>query len=133
MKNLTPVSVLVFLALLLVSCSGHSSENLPFDVTDISPADGATNVALNTSITVSFSIDLEWGSVYDASFFVYDETNRGRILGEIIASSPNTILFVPYAELQPNSLHTINITAELEDVWGNYFQETYTSSFTTGS
>lgn len=128
------IFILVIITVFMISCSSNTSDDYPFEITAITPENGATNVNRATGIAVSFTNNLNWASVvWGASFDVWDITNNVQVNGSITAVTQNTIFFQPSATLNANSLHEVYISADIEDVWGNFYYQDYTSTFTTGS
>ncbi len=99
------------------------------------PANGATNVPLNTVIEARFNERISPVSVSDAWVRLYDS-----VTGLFVAGTPSvsadglTVRFVPAGALTPNRLYyfyTGYTTPYIQDLAGNLFNQTTT--FTTGS
>jgi hypothetical protein len=129
--NRNHIIFLVFLAFLLSAC-GTESSNWEFGITSVNPSDGATNVPLDKTITVTFNSNLNWDTiVLGAGFNVVNTATGEPVSGTLTEASPNAILFTPDNDLEGNTQYNIIITAVVEDVFGNIFGERYTSTFTT--
>ncbi len=98
------------------------------------PANGATNVPLNTVIEARFNERISPVSVSDASVRLYDGVTGLFPAGTTSVSADGlTVRFVPAAPLVPNRLYYFYTTYStyVEDLAGNRFNQT--TSFTTGS
>jgi hypothetical protein len=110
-----------------------SSDTIPPTVSSFSPSSGTTNVAVNTSITVTFSealtsstvntstVRLLNGSTAVTATVAYNATNR-------------TATITPSTALANSQTYTISITggsSGIKDLAGNTLAQTVTSTFTT--
>ncbi len=106
-------------------------DTTPPQVAGISPANGATNVDVNSSVTVTFSEAMDPASVNATNLVLLDG------IGSVI---PATVAIGPYANtwtLKPNSplayatSHSFTVTSATRDVAGNPLSATPSISFTT--
>jgi len=110
--------------------TGPAPDTTAPTVSSTSPANGTTNVAVNTAISATFSEAMDSLTITAATFFVNDGT--GHIAGTV-AYSGTTAMFTPTATLDYNADYTVTITTGAEDLAGNGLESNYTWSFTTGS
>lgn len=125
--------VLIVFTIFLLNACGTESSGWEFGITSVDPPNGASDVPLDQTITVTFNNDLDWDTiVLGASFDVYDTGTGDSVDGSLIQPAQDTILFIPDdGELQGNTNYTIYMAGVIEDIWGNVFGGEYTSSFTT--
>jgi len=88
-----------------------------------SPADGATGVAISSTITVTFSEAMDPATINDTTFIVAGATGT-------LSYSGTTAMFTPDA-LANGTSYTVTITTGVTDVAGNALAADYTFSFTT--
>jgi len=99
-------------------------------VQSVTPLDGAVDVALDTTVTATFSEDVVIGSVTDSTFLLDGGT---AVTGAVTYNSgTHTATFVPGAQLSPSTLYTATITTGVEDLAGRQLAANYVWSFTTG-
>ena len=117
-------------------------------IVSVSPMNNEINVQLDDVITVKFSETMDYRTINENTFLVYQRTTPGtnspdseyrstQIYG-VVTSEGNTATFTPYAnEIQPNQIHgnvfTVTITTGARDLNGNSLSRNYVWSFTTGS
>ena len=89
------------------------------------PENGAVNVPLNTTITVSFSKPMDEPSV-ESAFNIYPNV-EGEFLwnGEVLT-------FRPRENFQENTTYTVTISTDAKDRWGNNLESSLQFSFATG-
>lgn len=131
MKKITLIAFGMLVLFLMPACNSGSDDDL-FSITSINPADGATNVPLNQTITVEFNYDLDWETIalYEDFYLINTETSV-VVHGELIQASANTILFIPDSDLSPDTTYNIYVDATIEDIYGDVFSTSSTTSFTT--
>jgi hypothetical protein len=101
----------------------------PPKVTSTSPADGATDVAVNTSISATFSEPVDASSISTSSFYL-----SGGISGTVSYDpDTRTATFTPSGYLECDCTYTVTITTDVKDTADNYMYSDYTWSFTTAS
>jgi hypothetical protein len=116
--------VFLLSALVILNCQKADTE-APTVVATI-PQDGATNVAINTNITIAFSELMDAASVSQA--FSTNPTNTGEF-----AWNDTILTYNPGANLDTNRPYTVTITTDAKDLAGNSLTANYIFSFTTGS
>ena len=96
------------------------------EIDQISPAKDATNVPLNSTISVRLSEQIVNGSTLTVSS---SETILNGSVGQIMAGSKSELTFEPEDSLLPGTLYTVQVTGA-QDMAGNPMQ-VFTTSFTT--
>ncbi len=110
-----------------------SNTSNALSVASIFPADGATNVSLTTSIAVSFTKEINPGTLSNSSFQLYQGTS-------LISSNTSPVgkiggVLYPLSTLSPNTTYTIKISTAVTDNSSPpvALPSEFTSTFTTGS
>src|SRR3989338_1185731 len=110
--------------------TGTESDTTAPMVSSTSPSNGATGVAINTAITVTFSEAMNASTITTATFTVADA--GGAVTGTI-AYSGTTATWKPSSNLAYSTTYTATITSDVRDAAGNAMASNYTWSFTTGA
>ena len=105
------------------------TDTTPPAVSSTSPANNATDVAINTSITATFSETMDSSTITTGTFTV---SGSGNIAGTVTYSD-TTATFTPTTDLDYNTTYTATITTGAKDSAGNALQTDYMWSFTTQS
>ena len=133
MRNLKSVkiSLLAFvLVALAAGCGREQATSPPFPiVTATSPANGATGVILNTTVTASFSSVMAPGTINTTTFTL---TGPAGAVAGAVTYSGTTATFTPTVSLAASTLYTGTITTGATDPGGNALAANYVWSFTTG-
>lgn len=108
--------------------TGTVTDTTPPTIGSTSPVRGATGVAINSAITVTFSEMIDVSSITTASFMVSD--NNGSIMG-VITYDGTVAKFTPLNNLSYSTTYTATITTGVKDLAGNTLVSPYTWSFTT--
>lgn len=116
----------LLLTLSLVGCAG-SPPDIPISptVSSTSPADKATNVARETSITATFSQPMSASSLAGSAF-----TLAPAVAGSVTVSGA-TATFAPSAPLAFATTYTATITTAATSVAGGALAQSFSWSFTT--
>lgn len=93
------------------------------------PANGATGVALNTSISATFNEAIDSTTLNSSTFFV--KQGNTNVAGSITYSGM-TAIFTPAANLSPNTVYTGTVTTGIRDKARNSPKANYVWTFTTG-
>ena len=96
-------------------------DTTPPTVTLVTPADGATGVALNSVITATFSEPIN-----TATFSISGLAGSVSYNG-----TTNTVTFTPAAPLAANTTYTVTIGTNVKDLAGNALATAKTWTFTT--
>lgn len=97
-------------------------------VTSSIPSNGQVNVAQNSTISVTFNMNVNSATVDSSSFVV--SKNSVPILGTY-STSGKTVTFTPSALLDKNGFYSVSITTALQSVGGHGLVGTYGISFYT--
>ena len=98
------------------------------------PDDGATDVALDTTVTATFNELMDVDSITSDYFYLTPETAADR------ATIPATVVFdadtlkailTPAANLEPGATYTATVDFEVNDLAGYNIGDSYSWSFTT--
>jgi hypothetical protein len=105
-------------------------DTTPPTVSSTAPTSSATGVALNATVTATFSEAMTPASLTTTTFTLRRGTTS---VAGAVAYSGNTATFTPSAALTANTLYTATITTGVTDVAGNPMAQERTWSFTTGT
>ncbi len=97
-------------------------------VTTVSPANGSSDIAVNTNITAGFSEPMDQSSINETTFTV---SQNGADVAGSINYSGTTATFNPTNNLGFGSLVTITITTGASDQAGNSMVSDFVWTFTT--
>ena len=101
-------------------------------VVSVLPADGATSVATNATITATFNTDMQSSTINGSTFYVIGPT--GQVSGTVSYSTgTRTAVFTPGSALAEAAIYTATITTACQDTGGASLVEQRTWSFVTGS
>ena len=107
-------------------------DTTPPTVTDMVPDDLDTSVALNASVTATFSEAMTAATITTASFTLNDGTSD--VTGTVAYDSGSmTATFTPDANLTPNGTYTATVTTAAQDAAGNALAADHTWTFDTGA
>lgn len=115
-----------------VSCSSGGGTSAP-SVTAIIPSSGASDVAINGSISATFDVAMDSSSLTDSTFVV--KIGEISVSGDIALSSDGlTATFTPEGGvLALGTTYTATITTGIKDANGNAIAADYPWSFSTKS
>ncbi|RYZ62471.1 MAG: DUF3494 domain-containing protein [Chitinophagaceae bacterium] len=102
----------------------------PPAVTSTSPANGAANVSVTTSIAATFSKAMNPATISGTTFTVKQGSTA---VGGSVTYSGNTATFTPAAALTQGALYTATITTGAQDLAGNALANNYVWTFTTAA
>ena len=125
------VGIMSFLTVLLVAFiagCGQETVTVPAVVSAV-PAQGATGVVINTTISATFSMAMN-PTTLDASTFTVTGPGGTAVAGTV-AYSGTTATFTPSAVLAYSSLYTATITTGAKNLGGVPLVGNYVWSFTT--
>lgn len=89
------------------------------------PVNNATNVAVSSKITATFSEAMDAATISTGTFTI------SGVAGTVTYSGL-TATFTPSADLEPSKTYTATITTGVKDLDGSAMEANYTWSFTTG-
>jgi hypothetical protein len=93
------------------------------------PADGATSVALNKVIAITFNEEMNPATITQASVTV---SGAAPVSGTLTYSG-NSAYFTPSAPLTTNTTYTGRVTTAVKDLNGNALQADHVWTFSTGT
>jgi hypothetical protein len=111
-------------------------DTTPPTVTAVSPAAGATNVAINTPVTASFSEALDTTTINASTFLLTGPGNTAVSATVSFNTANNTATLTPSAALAGNTTYTATVkggSGGVKDLAGNALTSDYIWSFTTGA
>ena len=97
------------------------------------PLDAATNVAINTTVTATFSEAMDAATITAAGTFTLKTTSGGVLVPGTVTydAATFTATFTPTAVLSHNTAYTATITTAAKDLAGNAMVANKVFSFTT--
>jgi hypothetical protein len=108
----------------------------PPSITSVFPADGAKNIATNTTVRAYFSEAMNNATINNTNFSLIYSDNDSTVDGTVNydTSDPSHVaVFTPEVDLAANTRYTATVTTGVQDLAGNALQEDYSWSFTSGS
>ncbi|ACX51295.1 S-layer domain protein [Ammonifex degensii KC4] len=107
------------------------SDTVPPTVEDTDPVNGAANIPVNATITVTFTEDVQEGPQY-AGISLVDEQSKPVTLQKSISGKVLTLK--PASDLDYYKRYTVTIpVGAVKDLAGNELAQTYVFSFTTAA
>jgi len=101
-------------------------------VTSVSPASGATDVAVNTLVTATFNMAMNASTITTSSFTLKAGTTP--VSGSVAYnSSTYTATFTPGANLSYSTAYTATLSTAITNTYGTPLASAYSWSFTTAS
>ena len=125
------IGITCFLAsLLVVFIAGCGQETVTIPgVVSVTPAQGATDVVVNTTVTATFSIAMSPATITSSTFTLTGP--GGTAIAGAVSSSGNTATLTPAAVLAYSTTYTATITNGAATPGGAELLGNYTWSFTT--
>ena len=109
-----------------------TADTTPPMVSDTSPANAATGVAPNSSVSATFSKAMTNSTLSTASFTLRPTSGGAAVAGTVIVNG-DTAMFVPSINLAASTQYTATITSAAKDAAGNALAANYAWQFTTGA
>jgi LmbE family N-acetylglucosaminyl deacetylase len=109
-------------------------DTTPPTAVSVTPANGATNVSLGTSVSATFSEPISAASVTGTSFVLRD--GNGNAVNASVSASGSTATLQPNSVLQPSTTYTARLLSGsngIKDLAGNALASDVTWSFTTAT
>jgi hypothetical protein len=94
-----------------------------------SPADGATNVSLDKTITATFNKKMDATSINGVTFTINEKT----AVGGIVTYTDSTASFNPTTDLAPNTTYVGRVKMTVKDLIGQGMNEDFVWTFSTGT
>jgi serine protease AprX len=111
--------------------AGLGADATPPTVTAVTPSEGATGVAANTNVTVTFSEPMDQASVQ--SGFSLVKTTGGANVAGTFSWNGSTVTFDPTVNLDAATQYTATVTTAAKDVAGNALAAAKSWNFTTSA
>ncbi|WP_165783233.1 Ig-like domain-containing protein [Leptospira barantonii] len=109
--------------------TGVAPDTTPPTVSFVSPTVGATNVPVNSILSIAFSESLNCATITTTSVTL---AGGGAIAGTV-GCSGTTATFTPFFNLGYGTTYTATLTTAIKDSAGNSLAAPYTWTFTTGA
>ncbi len=107
-------------------------DTTPPTVTSTSPADGATNVAVPTNVTATFSEAMDASTINGTTFTLKITSGGAAVAGTVTYNAgTKTATFTPTSALSNSTGYTATITTGAKDVAGNALAVNKIFAFTT--
>jgi hypothetical protein len=101
-----------------------------FSIKSTSPADGATDVAVASPISVTFNYALDASTVTSESFVV--SSSRSSVSGRFAFNTEKTVAtFTPDKALSKSTLYTVSLKTAIKSAFGTALSSEYDFTFTT--
>jgi hypothetical protein len=110
--------------------TGDAPDTTRPTVTLVNPADLGTDVALNSTITVTFSKPMDPLTISTTTFTLY--AGATPVYGTV-APDGETAVFTPNHDLLDGTTYTARVNTGAQDLAGNALASDYVWSFTTGT
>lgn len=126
------IAITCIFVVLIAACqneSGISKISVSPEVNETVPIDNAENVFVNTTISATFSHEMNPSSINDTTFMVFRDTVP---IPGTISYNDSTATFIPENNLNDNSIITARITEGVTNLEGNSMDGDYEWEFTTG-
>ncbi len=144
MKKITILNVIVLLSSLgLAACGGGGGGGTPAStsgttttpvtttpptVVSITPVNGATGVLTNTTLSVTFNVDMDAATITNSNFTL---AGANPVSGKIsYNTATRTATFTPDAPLKPGTDFTASLTTSITDSAGNALTTVFQGNFT---
>jgi len=112
--------------------TGSALDTSPPSVSATSPANNATGITLNSSVSATFSEAMNNATLNTSSFSLRPSAGGAALAGTVNVSG-NTATFTPTANLAGSTQYTATITSAATDAAGNALTANYSWRFTTGA
>ncbi|MBI5451113.1 MAG: Ig-like domain-containing protein [Gammaproteobacteria bacterium] len=127
----------LILAALLTGCGGGSSshddgqrDTTPLTVTGITPPDGATDIAISTTVSANFSRAVKCSAITLANVVL--AADAGAVAGTI-ACSGSSATFTPARPLDYSTRYTLTVSADVRDSDDRGMDYAFSSGFMTAA
>ncbi len=130
------VCILASTMLAIAGCGGSKSGSNPPPpsptVANTTPANGATGVAVNSTVTATFSTAMNAASLTASTFTL--ASSAGAVTGSVTYSTTgNTAAFAPSASLAYNTQYTASVKTGATDTAGTALASPFIWQFTTAA
>jgi len=112
--------------------TGATPDTTAPKVTGAAHANGATNVAINTKVGVTFSEAMDPLTITNANVKLRETATSAAVPG-ILSYAGVTAAFIPSSNLKPNTNYTVTVFGNVKDLAGNLMNSTFEIGWTTGA
>jgi methionine-rich copper-binding protein CopC len=112
-------------------CDGGTTDTTAPTASSTDPADGTTDVAVNSRITATFSEAVDPATITAATFTVTGPDGTAVAGTRAFDVADNLATFTPTGDLAPDAEFTVTITTGVEDLAGNALASDLVWTFTT--
>lgn len=136
-NGLSLSAIIISVGLLISGCGGGggggsdnpgATDTTAPTVSSTSPANGSADVAMNSSISATFSEGMDASTINGTTFSL--SGGSGSVSGTVTCNG-STATFTPSSSLSYNTTYTAMITTGAKDAAGNAVASSYSWSFTT--
>src|SRR5687767_13104834 len=107
------------------------ADNTPPTVTAVSPASGATGVATNTAVNITFSEAMAANTINGATITLRNPSTSALVDGVVTTVGTTGARFTPNVALAAGTTYSLTVTTDVRDVAGNRLAAPFNSTFTT--
>jgi hypothetical protein len=110
------------------------TDTTPPTIVSRTPPNGTTNVATNTTVTVTFSEAMDATTINTTTITLKPTASGTNVTATVVCNTPapcTTATLTPSAPLLNNTSYTVTVTTGVKDVAGNALAAQSTSTFTT--
>jgi len=123
-------SIATMFAIVLISgCKKDPITSVIPTVTSTDPSDNATNIAINSKVSVTFNVDMDSSTITTSNVSILHETT---VVPGTIVYNGKTATFTPTGNLTPGILYTVTVSPNVKNKSGQNLAKEYVTSFTTG-
>ncbi|MBI5207049.1 MAG: Ig-like domain-containing protein, partial [Candidatus Firestonebacteria bacterium] len=112
--------------------TGNTSDKIPPQITSFKPINNDVKVQTNTSITVTFSEQINLSTITLNTFYVTKGSDKILVAGKV-TNNGNIAAFMPDSDFILNTTYTVYLTTGIKDLAGNALETNFSWMFTTGS
>ena len=133
-KSAVVTAFSLVMLMLLTACGGDSGgggggggstpppeEPTELSITSTTPADGATGIATDANITITFSKDLDSSTITTDNFVLQDSHDANVVVS--LTLSGRTVTVDPQTNLTNSDTYSLSVLSGLKDSEGNAFQD----------
>lgn len=124
------LALLTMLVFVFAGCEKDADPSVRPEVTATNPVNQATNIALNTTLSTTFNVEMDPASINTSSFTL--KQGATNVAGTT-SYSGMTALFDPTEDLAPNTLYTATLSTGAKNSAGTGAAKNYEWTFTTGA
>jgi Ice-binding-like/Bacterial Ig-like domain len=125
------ISVAALVVIVAMAGSAAANDNPRPIVTSTSPANGALDVPVNTTVTVNFSMPMKCNSI-NPNTFKLDAFKLIRIAAGRVTCNGNSATFTPLGALAINTLYKLKFVGSVKGFNDRTVKTDFESFFTTG-